>query len=73
MFNEIDKAIEEYEANHKVMRLDGGINMYVFRGMPERFKPDISPKGRKVRFLNKNGYDSEREYANKYAKLKDKL
>lgn len=65
-FESLDKAIEKYEATHKVMSLDGGLDMYSAFG--SRFKSNISPKGRKVKFLNDNGYDSEREYTNKYFK-----
>ena len=65
-FEVLDKQIKEYEATHKTMSLEGGLNMYAFLG--KRFKSDIPPTGRKVRFLNKNGYDGDREYANKYFK-----
>lgn len=52
------------------MNLDGGINTYICCGdeMFGRYKSGISPKGRKVIFLNDNGYDSEREYANLFFK-----
>jgi hypothetical protein len=46
----------------KTMSISGGIDMYSYM---QRYKTDICPKGRKVIFLNKNGYDSEREYARK--------
>ena len=45
----------------KVMSLIGGLDMY---SPFERYESDVSPKGRKVVFLNDNGYDYEREYAN---------
>lgn len=44
------------------MNLIGGIDMYSFP--IKRYKSDTSPEGRKVIFLNDNGYDIEREYAN---------
>lgn len=66
MFSEIDKAIKEYEANHKVMSLEGGINLFSIFGT--RYKNEKLPQGRKVRFLNNNGYDSERERASRYFK-----
>lgn len=46
----------------ETMSLKGGINLYKF---PTRYESNISPMGRKVSFLNTNGYNSEREYANK--------
>lgn len=51
----------------KTMRLDGGLMQYAFsqEDLNKRYKSDISPKGRKVRFLNDNGYDIQREYAKK--------
>lgn len=48
------------------MRLDGGIDEYQMFG--ERFGTGKSPYGRKVIYLNENGYDTEREVANKYFK-----
>jgi hypothetical protein len=47
----------------KTMKLDGGIDMYSFG---DRYVTDVPPLGRKVRYLNKNGYDIERETANQY-------
>ena len=47
----------------KVMNIEGGIFQY---NHGKRYKTDIPPKGRKVRYLNKNGYDGDRKYANKY-------
>jgi hypothetical protein len=46
------------------MKLDGGIDTYSFP--EERYKTSISPLGRKVVYLNENGWDGNREYANKY-------
>ena len=48
------------------MRLTGGIDEYSVDG--NRFESDIPPYGRKVRFLNDNGYDSDLEDARKYFK-----
>lgn len=48
---------------HKTMSLVGGLDMYESLGT--RYKSDVSPTGRKVYFLNKNGYEGERERANK--------
>jgi hypothetical protein len=45
------------------MSLIGGIDTY---SMGLRFKSEESPKGRKVIFLNDNGYDIQRETANRY-------
>lgn len=45
------------------MKLDGGINEYF--SIHERHKEKLAPKGRKVKFLNKNGRDTERQEANK--------
>lgn len=46
------------------MKLDGGINTYAFPAM--RYLSDASPKGRKVRYLMKNGWDYDKEEANKH-------
>lgn len=48
------------------MKLDGGIKMYCYGGdkIFDRYNNKNPPKGRKVIFLNDNGYDYEREYAN---------
>lgn len=46
----------------ETMSLIGGIDTYSMS--LKRYKSDTSPEGRKVVFLNDNGYDSEREYAN---------
>lgn len=48
------------------MSLTGGIDMYSFDG--ERSGSNVSPEGRKVVYLNKNGYDMERDRANKHFK-----
>lgn len=47
------------------MDLTGGIDMY---SLGKRYDSNESPQGRKVRFLNKNGYDMDREYAAKHFK-----
>jgi hypothetical protein len=54
------------------MKLDGGLDMYSFE-FGKRYKSDGSPQGRKVRFLDENGYDIQRENANKYFKKNDVL
>lgn len=46
------------------MKLDGGINEYF--SIHERHKEKLAPKGRKVRFLNRNGRDVEKEKANQH-------
>jgi len=48
----------------ETMSLIGGIDTYD-RDF-KRFKSEESPKGRKVVFLNYNGYDIQREHANQY-------
>lgn len=45
------------------MSLEGGLDMYASFGT--RYLSDVPPEGRKVYFLNKNGYDGQRDYANK--------
>lgn len=45
------------------MKLDGGIDTYSFG---KRYLTDEKPYGRKVKYLNDNGYDIEREVANKH-------
>lgn len=46
------------------MRVDGGIDTYSFEG--KRYITDVPPLGRKVVYLNDNGYEFDREYANQY-------
>lgn len=46
------------------MSLEGGLDMYATLGT--RYLSDVSPEGRKVYFLNKNGYETQREHANKF-------
>ena len=54
------------------MKLDGGIEEYCvlcdMQNQPQwrRYKADESPYGRKVKYLQENGFDSDVEYANKY-------
>lgn len=54
------------------MSLKGGIDMYAhlsnLSNSFKRYKSITPATGRKVYFLNDNGYDSERETANKYFK-----
>lgn len=52
----------------KTMSIAGGIKTYLWIDEQEygRYFSDESPYGRKVKFLNKNGYDHEREEARKY-------
>ena len=45
------------------MDLTGGIDTYAFN---KRYKSNESPRGRKVVFLNYNGYDSDLEYARNF-------
>lgn len=45
------------------MNLTGGIDMYSFN---KRYKSDIPPKGRKVFFLDDNGYDIQLESARRF-------
>ena len=47
------------------MSILGGIDIY---NMGKRFKGGKSPKGRKVRFMNCNGYDFQLEDAKKLLK-----
>ena len=44
------------------MKLDGGIDMYNLFGT--RYRDEEAPYGRKVKYLNKNGADYQREQAN---------
>lgn len=44
------------------MSLIGGIDTY---SMFERYKSEVPPKGRKVRFLSRNGYQMELDRAKK--------
>ena len=53
------------------MNLNGGIDEYSFEF--KRYGNGVSPQGRKVRYLNENGYDLERERANKFFKEGDIL
>ncbi|MBM7598275.1 hypothetical protein JOC34_000632 [Virgibacillus halotolerans] len=47
----------------ETMSLTGGLDIYSFG---ERYQSDKSPQGRKVRFRNKGGWESDTEYAHKY-------
>lgn len=47
------------------MKLDGRIDEYSF---DSRYLTDEPPYGRKVVYLNENGYDVQRENANEYFK-----
>jgi len=53
------------------MSLKGGLNMYA--GFGERYESDIPPEGRKVFYMQKNGFDHHQEHANKYFKKNDVL
>lgn len=46
-----------------MMKLTGGLDMY---SRNQRYKSEESPYGRKVTYLNMNGYEIERENANKH-------
>lgn len=46
------------------MKLDGGIDTYTFP--TKRYLSETSPRGRKVRFLDENGWDGDKEYARRY-------
>jgi hypothetical protein len=48
------------------MKLDGGIDEYTMFG--DRCGTGESPYGRKVIYLNENGYDIERQIASKHFK-----
>lgn len=52
------------------MNLKGGLDMY---RMGKRYAGGEPPRGRKVMFLAKNGYDSELEHAKKLFKYGDTL
>ena len=49
----------------ETMSLVGGIDTYAFT-FNKRYESDVSPMGRKLVFLDKNGYDLEREYAREF-------
>lgn len=46
------------------MKLDGGIDTYQLFG--SRYKTEEPPLGRKVVYLNDNGYEIQRKTANEY-------
>lgn len=59
----------------ETMSLVGGLDMYAFN-FGSRYKSgtfDKSPEGRKVIFLDENGYDIQREHARRYFKKGDVL
>jgi hypothetical protein len=56
----------------EVMSLVGGLDMYAFN-FGSRYKSVKSPEGRRVVFLDENGYDIQRETANRYFKQGDIL
>jgi hypothetical protein len=53
------------------MDLTGGLDMYAPIGT--RYREEASPEGRKVYFLDRGGYDIQREHANKFFKKGDEL
>jgi hypothetical protein len=53
------------------MSIKGGLDMYSWP--IKRYESDSSPLGRKVYFLNENGYDGQRELANRFFKENDVL
>jgi hypothetical protein len=55
-----------FSESKPTMKLDGGIDTYSFPF--KRYKTDVPPLGRKVVYLNDNGYDTQREHANQYFK-----
>ena len=56
----------------ETMSLIGGIDTYAFT-FNKRYESDISPMGRKVAFLDKNGYDIEQEHAREFFSKGDTL
>jgi len=66
-YNEFRKG----KSMSETMSLRGGIDTY--SGNFERYKSNESPEGRRVAFLNDNGYDIDRELANEYFKEGDIL
>lgn len=71
------KALEEKiksntppDFGNRTMSLEGGIDMYRYG---KRYKSEIPPKGRKVKYLDDNGYDADRKCANKLMKKGDIL
>jgi hypothetical protein len=48
----------------KTMSLDGGLDMYSFP--MKRYGNGDSPEGRRVRYLDENGYDGDRIHARKF-------
>jgi hypothetical protein len=56
-----------FEFPKETMSLNGGIDTYSIDF--KRYGSEVSPKGRKVKFLNKNGYDGERKWAAEVLRL----
>jgi len=52
------------------MDLTGGVHTYILFGdeWNKRFNSGDAPLGRKVKYLDKNGWDGDREYANRFFK-----
>lgn len=64
-WEKLSEAIDEFEQTHdKSMNIDGGLLQYGDVG--ERYDIDKPPFGRKVKYLNENGRDCDKELANKY-------
>lgn len=55
----------------RTMSISGGINTYSFND--DRYENGALPKGRKVYFLNDNGYEIDRETAREYFKPNEVL
>lgn len=53
----------EFIEPQPTMSLDGGLDMY---NRMKRYNNGTPPKGRMVKFINDNGFDSDLEYAQKY-------
>ena len=57
------------------MNLTGGINMYITFGneVEERHKNGTAPYGRKVKYLDRGGWESNKEYARKKGLVKGEI
>lgn len=65
--------------NYKIVRtsegsmsLKGGLDMYSLNG-EKRYQSEEIPEGRKVIYLQKNGWDGDQEFANRYFYKNDLL
>ena len=67
-----EKSYKIVRTSEGSMSLVGGLGMYSLNGK-KRYQSEKSPEGRKVIYLQQNGWDNDQEYANIYFSKNDVL